>query len=52
MKLLLDTHILLWFQAGDPALPKAAEQAIRSEANEGYGHTVGVRGLDGSDQVL
>jgi PIN domain nuclease of toxin-antitoxin system len=20
MKLLLDTHILLWFQAGDPAL--------------------------------
>ena len=36
MKLLLDTHILLWFQAGDPALPKAAEQAIRSEANEAY----------------
>lgn len=36
MKLLLDTHILLWFQAGDPALPKAAEEAIRSEANEAY----------------
>lgn len=36
MKLLLDTHILLWFQAGDAALPKAAEQAIRSEANEAY----------------
>lgn len=36
MKLLLDTHILLWFQAGDPALPKVAEQAIRSEANEAY----------------
>jgi PIN domain nuclease of toxin-antitoxin system len=36
MKLLLDTHILLWFQAGDPALPKAAEQAIRSETNEAY----------------
>lgn len=36
MKLLLDTHILLWFQAGDPALPKATEQAIRSEANEAY----------------
>jgi PIN domain nuclease of toxin-antitoxin system len=36
MKLLLDTHILLWFQAGEPALPKAAEQAIRSEANEAY----------------
>lgn len=36
MRLLLDTHILLWFQAGDPALPKAAEEAIRSEANEAY----------------
>ena len=36
MKLLLDTHILLWFQAGDPALPKEAEQAIRSEANDAY----------------
>jgi PIN domain nuclease of toxin-antitoxin system len=36
MKLLLDTHILLWFQAGELALPKAAEQAIRSEANEAY----------------
>jgi PIN domain nuclease of toxin-antitoxin system len=36
MKLLLDTHILLWFQAGDPALPKETEQAIRSEANEAY----------------
>lgn len=36
MKLLLDTHILLWFQAGDPALPTAAEQAIRSEANEAF----------------
>lgn len=36
MKLLLDSHILLWFQAGDPALPRTAEQAIRSEANEAY----------------
>lgn len=36
MRLLLDTHDLLWFQAGDPALPQAAEQAIRSEANEAY----------------
>ena len=36
MKLLLYTHILLWFQAGDPALSKAVEQAIRSEANEAY----------------
>jgi len=29
MKLLLDTHVLLWFQAGDTALPQAGEQAIR-----------------------
>ena len=36
MKLLLDTHVLLWFQAGDPSLPKAAEQAIRSQANEAF----------------
>jgi len=36
MKLLLDTHVLLWFQAGNTALPQAAEQAIRSEANEAY----------------
>jgi PIN domain nuclease of toxin-antitoxin system len=36
MKLLLDTHILLWFQAGDPALPATAEQAIRSDSNEAY----------------
>ena len=36
MRLLLDTHILLWFQAGDPALPKVAEEAIRSEANEAF----------------
>lgn len=36
MKLLLDTHILLWFQAGDPALPKVAEEAIRSEDNEAF----------------
>ncbi|MCO6483336.1 MAG: type II toxin-antitoxin system VapC family toxin [Flavobacteriales bacterium] len=36
MKLLLDTHVMLWFQVGDQALPKVAEQAIRSEANEAF----------------
>jgi PIN domain nuclease of toxin-antitoxin system len=36
MKLLLDTHVLLWFQAADPALPKEAEDAIRSENNEAF----------------
>ena len=36
MRVLLDTHILLWGQAGDPALPKDAEKAIRSEGNEAW----------------
>jgi PIN domain nuclease of toxin-antitoxin system len=36
MRVLLDTHILLWGQAGDPALPKEAEKAIRSEGNEAW----------------
>ncbi len=36
MRVLLDTHILLWGQAGDPALPKEAEMAIRSEGNEAW----------------
>ena len=36
MRLLLDTHVLLWFQADDPALPKEAEQLIRSRDNEAY----------------
>ncbi len=36
MKLLLDTHVLLWFQAEDPALPKAIEAVIRSKSNDAY----------------
>jgi PIN domain nuclease of toxin-antitoxin system len=36
MRVLLDTHVLLWGQAGDPALPKEAEKAIRSEGNEAW----------------
>jgi|APTNR8051073442_1049403.scaffolds.fasta_scaffold00779_12 PIN domain nuclease of toxin-antitoxin system len=36
MRVLLDTHILLWAHAGDPALPKQAERAIRSEGNEAW----------------
>jgi PIN domain nuclease of toxin-antitoxin system len=33
MNLLLDTHALLWFFAGDPQLNQAAVDAITNEAN-------------------
>lgn len=33
MKLLLDTHALIWWLAGDPALSLAARDAIADEAN-------------------
>lgn len=36
MKLLLDTHVLLWFQASDPRLTKATENVIRSVNNEAH----------------
>jgi len=41
MRVLLDTHILLWGQAGGPALPKEAERAIRSEGNEAWVSGIG-----------
>ena len=34
MRLLLDTHALLWWLAGDRALPPAARRAIENPANE------------------
>ena len=34
MKLLLDTHALIWFQAGDRRLSKAARQAIEADDAE------------------
>ena len=34
MKLLLDTHVWLWFVRGDTALPRAFEAAIRDEQND------------------
>jgi PIN domain nuclease of toxin-antitoxin system len=34
MRLLLDTHIFLWFIAGDRRLPKSLRDAIRDESNE------------------
>jgi PIN domain nuclease of toxin-antitoxin system len=36
MKLLLDTHIFLWFISGDKRLPDAMRQDVRSPDNEVY----------------
>lgn len=33
---MLDSHILLWWQAGSPALPKAARLLLMDTANEVY----------------
>jgi PIN domain nuclease of toxin-antitoxin system len=34
VRLLLDTHALLWWLAGDPSLPAAAREAVADPANE------------------
>ncbi len=36
MRLLLDTHALLWWLAGDTSLPEAARNLIADEANPVY----------------
>ena len=36
MRLLLDTHALIWWLAGDAQLPGAAQAAIADETNEVY----------------
>ena len=36
MKLLLDTHVFLWYIAADPRLPATYQAAIRDPANEVY----------------
>ncbi len=36
MKLLLDTHIFLWFISGDAQLPNDIQQGIRNPDNEVY----------------
>ena len=36
MRLLLDTHIFLWFITGDSRLPAAVQSAIQDPANEVY----------------
>lgn len=34
MRLLVDTHILLWMLAGDAAMPQRARELVTDEANE------------------
>ena len=34
MRLLLDTHVFLWYISADPQLPVAFRDAIRDPANE------------------
>jgi PIN domain nuclease of toxin-antitoxin system len=36
MRLLLDTHIFLWYISADPQLPVAFRDAVRDPANEVY----------------
>ena len=36
MRLLLDTHVFLWYISADPQLPVAFRDAIRDPANEAY----------------
>ena len=36
MRLLLDTHVFLWYITADPQLPVAFREAIRDPANEVY----------------
>ncbi|RMD71563.1 MAG: type II toxin-antitoxin system VapC family toxin [Gammaproteobacteria bacterium] len=36
MRLLLDTHALIWWLVDDPALPRAARDAIASPENDVY----------------
>lgn len=36
MRLLLDTHVFLWYITADPRLPPAYEAAIRDPGNEVY----------------
>jgi len=42
MRLLLDTHIFLWYITDDERLPRYAAEAIRQEANEVYLSVVSV----------
>ena len=36
MRILLDTHVFLWYISGDPNLPASTRDAIRDRGNEAY----------------
>jgi PIN domain nuclease of toxin-antitoxin system len=40
LRLLLDTHALIWWSAGEPGLSRAAEAAIRNSDNEVFASAV------------
>jgi len=42
MRLLLDTHIFLWYITSDPKLPRFASDAIRDKSNDAYLSVVSV----------
>lgn len=42
MRLLLDTHVFLWYISGDPKLPTFASAAIRDKSNEVFLSVVSV----------
>lgn len=42
MRLLLDTHVFLWWLAGDTQLPRAAEDLIASPENEVFASAASV----------
>lgn len=42
MRILLDTHIFLWFISGDPRLPTSIQQAIRNPANNVFLSSVSI----------
>lgn len=42
MRLLLDTHVFLWYISGDPQLPAAFREAARDPANQVYLSVVSV----------
>lgn len=43
MRVLLDTHIFLWYISGDPKLPTSTRDAIRDHDNEVYLSVVSIR---------
>ena len=42
MKYLLDTHILIWWIADHPHLPKAAREIIENSRNEIYSSSINI----------